>query len=230
MAHSIAKAFKANLNDELYTPRVLVEALEYEWQNWYLTFMSQAIENLGYHGLGSGLKFLADGHLIDEVKPVVWLPFDTEDSEFFHYFKDRGVPVEVSHLSMGESFDFFKYEPRRWDIAVSNPPFSRKLDVFKRLYSLRKPWAMVMNTMALNYMEIGNFFADNPVQLLIPDKRVSYDGNPSSFNSCYVCRDFLRRDLQFCHLPHCNIGKDFVPSRMYKGTKSEDTGDTDDSD
>ena len=65
-------------------------------------------------------------------------------------------------------------------------------------------------------MEIGNYLQITPVQMLIPDKRVSFDGNPSSFCSGYVCKGFLERDLEFCHLSHCNSGKDFVPSRMPK--------------
>lgn len=44
-----------------------------------------------------------------------------------------------------------------------------------------------------------------------------YKGNPSSFCSGYFCKDFLTRDLEFCHLPHCNSGKDFIPSRMLGG-------------
>ena len=118
-----------------------------------------------------------------------------------------------SHIDNGQ--DFFTYEPEEdYDIIISNEPFSRKLDVFKRCNELGKPWVMLTNVMSLNYMEIGNYFADNPVQMLIPDKRISFDGNASSFCSGYFCKDFLTRDLEFCHLPHCNSGKDFVPSRM----------------
>jgi len=143
----------------------------------------------------------------------VWCPFDKENSEYVIFFKELGCNVIYSHIDYGQNF--FEYEPEEnYDIIVSNPPFSRKLDVFKRCNELGKPWVMLSNIMCINYMEIGNYFADNPVQMLIPDKRVSFDGNPSSFCSGYFCRNFLRGDLKFCHLPHCNSGKDFVPSRM----------------
>jgi hypothetical protein len=37
--------------------------------------------------------------------------------------------------------------------------------------------------------------------------------------------DFLKiRDLEFCHLPHCNSGKDFVPSRMLEDVCVKDDG------
>lgn len=75
---------------------------------------------------------------------------------------------------------------------------------------------MLMNAMAINYHEIGEYFADNPIELLIPDKRISFDGNPSSFNSCYVCKNFLPTRLEFVHVEHNNTGKNFVKSRMYE--------------
>jgi methylase of polypeptide subunit release factors len=109
---------------------------------------------------------------------------------------------------------FFKYTPESFDLVISNPPFSRKLEVFKRLNELGKPWMMLCNIMCLNYMEIGNYFADNPCRLLIPDKRVSFDGNPSSFCSGYICKDILPKDLIFTKMKNCNSGKNFIPSRM----------------
>lgn len=211
-APSIAQAFTPEKTDELYTPKVLVEALDYAWQSWYFPFMLQKLRELQcVNFYDYQARF---GEDLTPLKPVVWCPFDTEDSEFFHYFNDRGIPVTCSHIWHGQ--DFFKYEPEKWDIAVSNPPFSRKLDVFKRLDSLGKPWAMVMNTMALNYMEVGDYFADGQIQIMIPNKRVSFNGKPSSFNSSFVCRSFLPRDLMFCRVANCNSGKDYVPSRMYK--------------
>jgi methylase of polypeptide subunit release factors len=112
--------------------------------------------------------------------------------------------------------DFFEYQPSMFDLVISNPPFSRKLDVYKRLNQLKRPWAMIGNIFQLNYMEIGNYFADNSCQLIIPDKRISFDGNPSSFCSGYFCKDFLLNDLNFIHTKNCNSGNNFIPSRMYK--------------
>ena len=190
MAHSIAGAFKPNRNDNLCTPRILVECLKPYFE-----------DHLARHYI----SFYKD--------ITVWCPFDKEYSEYVLFFKELGCNVIYSHIDYGQ--DFFTYEPKEdYDIIISNPPFSRKLDVFKRCNELGKPWVMLTNVMSLNYMEIGNYFADNPVQMLIPDKRVSFDGNPSSFCSGYVCKGFLERDLEFCHLSHCNSGKDFVPSRM----------------
>lgn len=150
--------------------------------------------------------------------PIIWLPFDTNKSEFVFFCKKHNFKYINSHIWNNK--DFFKYTPKKWDIAISNPPFSKKLDVFKRLNELGKPWAMVTNIMCLNYQEIGNYFADFPCQLLIVDKRVSFDGNPSSFNSSYICgNNFLPKDLIFVHIEHNNAKKNFKPSRMYKKEK-----------
>lgn len=145
---------------------------------------------------------------------VVWCPFDTENSEFVIALKDNGNKVIHSHIKDGN--DFFEYEPSYFDAVISNPPFTLKLEVFERLYSFNKPFAMIMNLTILNYQNIGNYFLDKDLQLLIVDKKVSFDGNTSAFNSSYFCHEILPNDLMFAHLEHNNSNKHYVPSRMYK--------------
>jgi hypothetical protein len=74
--------------------------------------------------------------------------------------------------------------------------------------------------MCLNYQEIGHYFADHPCQMLIVDKRVSFNGSPSSFNSSYICGcGFLPKDLIFAHIKNNNALTKYSPSRMYKSRK-----------
>lgn len=208
MSKSICKAYRANKNDEMYTPRILVECLKTYFEEW--------VEKNNHTGHYFIKRMQGPTEAKKDISEfTVWCPFDLESSEFCIFFKELGCKVICSHKDNGQ--DFFEYEPELYDIIISNPPFSRKLDVFKRCNELGKPWVMLMNTMALNYNEIGNYFADNPVELLLPDKRISFDGNPSSFNSCYVCKDFLPTRLEFVHVEHNNTGKNFMPSRMYNG-------------
>ena len=150
---------------------------------------------------------------------IVWCPFDTENSEFVLAFKARGNKVVYSHIRDG--LDFFEYEPEYYDYIVSNPPFTRKLDVLKRLYALNKPFAMLLPLPMLNYQEIGNFFVGKKVELLIVDKKVSFDGNTSSFNSSFFCKDILPRELIFCSLAHNNSNKFYVASRMHTDINGE---------
>ena len=157
--------------------------------------------------------------LVDAIVPyipdgkTVWCPFDTAESEFVHALKDK---CKVIHTHIWDGYDFFEYEPEYYDMIVSNPPFSRKLEVLERLYKLGKPFAMVLPVPILNYHEIGNFFLDKPLQLLLVNKKISFNGNPSSFSNSFFCHNLLPKDLIFHKVEHNNAGKRFVPSRMYK--------------
>ena len=152
-----------------------------------------------------------------EPKSLVWCPFDTENSEFVLMLREAGHEVVFSHLAYGQ--DFFNYLPENFDkvdYIISNPPFSLKLKVFERLYKLGKPFAMICPLTMLNYQEVGEFFLTRPLQLLIVDKKVSFDGNTASFNNSYFCYNILPKDLIFAHLENNNSRKHFVPSRMHK--------------
>lgn len=186
---SLKRAF--NKNDELKTPPILVDIL---FPNLYFYSVNFKNEN--------------------KRKPIIWCPFDDENSEYVRIFKKKGFEVVNSHIDDG--FDFFNYEPENWDIAISNPPFSQKLKVFERLFSFNKPFAMLMNMMAINYQEIGSLFVSKKIQFLIPDKKISFNGKTSSFCSGYVCHDFLICDVNFVHLENNNTGKNFIPAFGYK--------------
>lgn len=144
---------------------------------------------------------------------VVWCPFDSEHSEFVIALRENGNKVLYSHIWYGQ--DFFEYMPQEpFDYIISNPPFTRKLEVLQRLYEISKPFAMVMGLPILNYQEVGSFFLDKELQLLIVDKKVSFDGNTASFNNSYFCYDLLPKDIIFVHLEHNNSREHFIPSRM----------------
>ena len=153
--------------------------------------------------------------IVKYIKPrsTIWCPFDTEESEFVVQLEKAGHKVVYSHIWYGQ--DFFEYEPSEpYDCIVSNPPFTRKLEVFRRLYELGKPFAMVCGLPILNYQEVGEFFLGKELQLLIVDKKVSFDGNTASFNNSYFCKGILPHDLMFEHLPHNNTKQNFVGSKM----------------
>lgn len=155
-------------------------------------------------------------------KSTIWCPFDTEDSEFVIQLRRGGHKVIFSHIWYGQ--DFFEYEPtEHYDYIISNPPFTKKLAVLDRLYKLGKPFAMIMGLPILNYQEVGEFFLGKELQLLIVDKKVSFDGNTASFNNSYFCNGVLPYDIMFEHLEHNNTKERFVGSKMKKGDNNEIT-------
>ena len=141
------------------------------------------------------LKFLKPGS-------VIWCPFDTEDSEYVKIFKEAGYKVIYSHIDNGQNF--FEFEPKEdYDVIISNPPFSIKDDILRRLNELDKPYAMLMPLPALQGQKRFKYLKGS--QALIFDKRINYFKDYKtkeiqkgiSFASIYICKDFLPNDLIF---------------------------------
>lgn len=131
----------------------------------------------------------------------IWCPFDIPEwSAFSVRLKECGFDVISTHLDNGQ--DFFKYEPKEWDIIVSNPPFSLKDKVLERLYSFNKPFAILLPLNSLQGKSRYKYFQQG-IQLLSFDARVCYhDRNHmdsvvkgSPFATAYFCRDLLPKDL-----------------------------------
>ena len=87
--------------------------------------------------------------IIKYIKPgsIVWCPFDTVDSAYVEELNAAGFTVIYSHIDDG--YNFFEYEPAEYDVIISNPPFSIKDDILRRLNKLDKPYAMLMPLPAL---------------------------------------------------------------------------------
>lgn len=198
-----------HLKDEYYTPFYLAAA--------FFDAMTEQLYSMAMNKIALNEKL------------YIWCPFDTEHSSFvaaarkwakerFGDTWEKVVCVEFSHIALGQ--DFFWYEPEHWDIAVSNPPFSLKLKIFNKLHKANKPWAMLCNIECLNYQEVGeNFYnwekANEPaIELLIVDKKVSYDGHTAAFNSSFFCQHFISNHIQFIHLPDNNSGAFFRNDSM----------------
>lgn len=80
---------------------------------------------------------------IDKSK-TVWCPFDIGgQSKYIEVFKKNGIKTIASHIDTGQNF--FEYEPdEEYDYIISNPPFSIKDMILKRLDELNKPFAMLL--------------------------------------------------------------------------------------
>ena len=133
---------------------------------------------------------------------IIWCPFDTEDSEYVKIFKENGNKVIYSHIDLGQNF--FDYEPNeKYDFIISNPPFSIKDDVIKRLSELNKPFAMLFPIPTLQGQKRFQYLQD--CQALIFDKRINFYQDVEhtiraknvAFASIYICKNFLPKDLIF---------------------------------
>lgn len=127
---------------------------------------------------------------------IIWCPFDEEWSAFYQSLKQNGYKVIRSHLKDGQ--DFFKYEPEKWDILLSNPPFSLKDKILKRVDNFNKPFALLLPLASLQgekrypYLKKG-------IEVLCFDKRIAFHTENNfqkykkgvAFATCYICRNIL---------------------------------------
>jgi len=129
---------------------------------------------------------------------IVWCPFDTIESEFVKQISKQNK-VEYSHINNGQ--DFFEYEPTKWDVIISNPPFTNKRKYFERALSFNKPFALIMTNTWLNDSAPKQLFETKDLQLLMFDKRMNFispDGRQNdkiTFSSSYYCWDFLPKQI-----------------------------------
>lgn len=130
---------------------------------------------------------------------VVWCPFDTEESEFVKQIRANGNKVIYSHISNGQ--DFYTWEPKeRWDCIVSNPPFTAKRQIFERVLSFNKPFALIMSNTWLNDAAPKQLFKEKDLQLLMFEQRMKFLNNGKvqnkiTFSSSYFCYNFLPKQI-----------------------------------
>ena len=103
---------------------------------WYT--QDKDVENLLHH--------LKDDQIDNSRFRTIWCPFNDYDSAFKRVLEKHNFKVIAT---AGDFFDEFN-EPEHYDLIVSNPPFSKKVEVLKRLNKLDKPFIMLFGTTALN--------------------------------------------------------------------------------
>ena len=129
---------------------------------------------------------------------TVWCPFDTECSMFYKELTKQGHNVITSHIWGGN--DFFDMTPPDCDYIISNPPYSIKADVFERLFTIGKPFAMLVGVVGLfESQRRFDMFKGNDFEIMYLNRRVSYfesyeDQKPAlnpPFSSAYITMNML---------------------------------------
>jgi hypothetical protein len=104
-------------------------------------------------------------HLLPKDK-VLWEPFYGDGASGRNLREATGC--EVVH----EPEDFFTYEAG--DVVVTNPPFSKKKEVFTRLKELGKPFVVVCPASMLTTQYFRQLFSGENIQIIIPRKRIQF--------------------------------------------------------
>lgn len=134
---------------------------------------------------------------------TVWCPFDIKgQSKYVEIFEKNNIRVIASHIDTGQNF--FEFEPsEHYDYIISNPPFSIKDMILKRLTELNKPFAMLLPLPTLQGQKRFEYLKN--CQALIFDKRINYYRDKDmkevqkgvAFASIYICKDMLPEKLIF---------------------------------
>ncbi|PHS61039.1 MAG: tRNA (adenine-N(6)-)-methyltransferase [Thalassobium sp.] len=131
----------------------------------------------------------------------IWCPFDKEDSAFVRVLKEYGFIVIDTHIENGN--DFFDLDMNllraSCDCIVSNPPFSIKDKILKRLYEIGLPFAIILPQNSLQSIKRVDMFKKHGLEYLGFDRRINYytrgdltAWKPANhFASGYFCRNVL---------------------------------------
>ncbi len=118
--------------------------------------------------------YLTKHNIIDK-DTKIWMPFDNEISAIYRSFAGGGYNnIILSNLEMG--LDFYLYEPIEWDIIITNPPFSGRTSLMKRLIGFNKPFIILQATQFFNNQSAVNYLCEysNDFKLLLPSSRMSF--------------------------------------------------------
>ena len=94
------------------------------------------------------------------------------------FLKELGFKVE-SH-----DVDFFDDQKFNFDIIISNPPYSIKAKVFKKLSEIDKPFMMLVPVSTMTKQYLKKYFKDK-IQIVIPQKRIQFIKDGVQNNRCY---------------------------------------------
>lgn len=141
--------------------------------------------------------------IIKYLKPnsTIWCPFDLDNSNFVKVLTENGFKVINSHIDAGEDFFTTNYD---CDYIVSNPPFSRKIDVLARLFELDKPFAIIWPLPSIQIQRGFDYVSQ--CEILLFDKRIRYHrlrdmsdplDSSISFATLYLCHNILPEKIIF---------------------------------
>ena len=132
-------------------------------------------------------------HLLPKDK-IIWEPF-YGDGKSGEYLTELGFKVEHHDI------DFFEDPSFNYDIIVSNPPYSCKPKIFKRLAELDKPFMLLLpvSTMTKKFLKV--YFKDK-IQIVIPKTRIHFVKNSVQTKSSWFDTLFISYRM--------NLDKDIV--------------------
>lgn len=149
-------------------------------------------------------------------KQIIWCPFDKETSNIVIALKSRLFNVIHTHIEEGQ--DFLTYEPDfKWDVIISNPPFSKRTKFFNKINSYNKPYIMLQPIMFFNNNSmIRELIKDsNKYRFLFPENRMNFivksgfeyvdKAKTTAFYSFWLCKNLFLNKQVFIKLKDLEV-------------------------
>jgi len=142
---------------------------------------------------------------------IIWEPTDFGESQITRLFKSCGNEVVTSHMKDGQNF--FNYQPEKFDIIITNPPYSCKTKFIERCYDLGKPFALLLPLTALEGIDRSLLYRKYGIEVLVLDKRINFMSGKKNvwFNTSWFCKGILPDKLVFK-----SVGKSVNVNRKIK--------------
>ena len=136
-----------------------------------------------------------------DTKLIVYEPFYCEGKakEFLNNIGYKNV--------IHENEDFYvNWKHYKFDVIITNPPYSCKVQVFKELYKIGKPFCVLVPVSTISKLFLKKIFGKDidKIQLIIPNKRIHFikNGEQTSrnwFDTVFLCYKLnLDKDITFC--------------------------------
>jgi hypothetical protein len=117
-----------------------------------------------------------------------------------------GYGVVATDILLGQ--DFLTYEPaERWDVIVTNPPYSLRYEFIKRCYEFGRPWAMLMTLTTIEGRR-QRLFEEHGIEIMFLDRRINFEtpnrpagSSRSWFPVAWFCWKLLPKPILFGKVP-----------------------------
>lgn len=133
---------------------------------------------------------------LDKTK-IYWECTDFGDSNIKKVLVENGFKVIATNK---EEFDFLKDDPSfKFDVIITNPPYSIKNKFIKRCYELNKPFLLLLPITALEGKERNRLYKENGLEIIVLNKRINFMKEKKNvwFNTSWFCHKICNEQLNF---------------------------------
>ena len=128
---------------------------------------------------------------------IYWECTDFGDSNIRKVLVKNGFKVIATKK---EEIDFLKDDPSfKFDVIITNPPYSIKDKFIRRCYELDKPFMLLLPITALEGKERNKLYKKNGLELIVLNKRINFIKEKKNvwFNTSWFCHQICKKQLNF---------------------------------